>query len=175
DILASLLGSGRSSRLFREVRERQGLVTSADAWTYCAADQGLFGMSAVVDAGKFIASRDALLAEVGRVQNEPVPASELAKVVKQFAAGMLATRKTMQGQAQDLGSNWLAAGDLNFSERYLAAARQVTPATLQRVARQYLTPSNRTLYALLPPGAAPKAAPCARLCAESAAQKIVLP
>src|SRR5665213_3433798 len=34
DILASLLGSGRSSRLFREVREKKGLVTSADAWTY---------------------------------------------------------------------------------------------------------------------------------------------
>ena len=34
DILAALLGNGRSSRLFREVRERQGLVTSADAWTY---------------------------------------------------------------------------------------------------------------------------------------------
>src|SRR5580698_10171381 len=71
DILASLLGSGRSSRLFREVREKQGLVTSADAWTYCAADQGLFGMSAVADADKFAASRDALLAEVERVQNEP--------------------------------------------------------------------------------------------------------
>ena len=157
DILSSLLGSGRSSRLFREVREKQGLVTSADAWTYCAADQGLFGMSAVVDAEKFAASRNALLAEVERVQNEPIPAEELAKVVKQFMAGMLATRKTMQGQAQDLGSNWLAANDLNFSERYLAAAKQVTPATLQRVAREYLTEDNRTFYALLPQGAAPKA------------------
>jgi zinc protease len=175
DILASLLGSGRSSRLFREVREKQGLVTSADAWTYCAADQGLFGMSAVVDADKFTVSRDALLAEVARVQNEPIPAGELAKVVKQFSAGMLATRKTMQGQAQDLGSNWLAANDLNFSERYLAAARQVTPATLQRVAREYLTAANRSLYALLPKGTAPKIAGTVQVSAESAVQKIVLP
>ena len=158
DILSSLLGSGRSSRLFREVREKKGVVTSADAWTYGAADQGLFGMSAVVDADKFTASREALLAEVERVQNELVPAGELAKVIKQFVAGTLATRKTMQGQAQDLGSNWMAANDLNFSERYLAAARRVTPATLQRVAREYLTESNRTIYALLPQGTAPKAA-----------------
>ncbi|MGD0813182.1 MAG: pitrilysin family protein [Verrucomicrobiota bacterium] len=175
DILASLLGSGRSSRLFREVREKQGLVTSADAWTYCAADQGLFGMSAVVDGDKFAPSRDALLAEIERVQNEPVPAGELAKVVKQFVAGMLATRKTMQGQAQDLGSNWLAANDLNFSERYLAAAKQATPAMLQRVAREYLTPANRTLYALLPEGAAPKAAATVHVSAENAVQKIVFP
>ncbi len=41
DILAALLGSGRSSRLFREVREKKGLVTSADAWTYSPRRAGL--------------------------------------------------------------------------------------------------------------------------------------
>jgi zinc protease len=175
DVLAALIGSGRSSRLFREVREKQGVVTSADAWTYCAADQGLFGMSAVVDADKFAAARDAMLAEIERVKTEPIPASEVAKVVKQFVAGTLATRKTMQGQAQDLGSNWLAANDLNFSERYLAAAKQVTPGALQRVAREYLTADNRTFYALLPQGAAPKTTGVVHVAKDNAVRKIVFP
>jgi zinc protease len=175
DILAALLGHGRSSRLFREVREKKGLVTAADAWTYTPGDQGLFGLSAVVDAPKFIAAREALLAEVRRAQNQPVPAAELAKVVKQFIAGALSTRKTMQGQAQDLGASWLAASDLNFSERYLAAVKRVTPAALRRVARQYLTPAGRTLYALLPAGAAPKSAGDVAAVAEHPIQKIVLP
>jgi len=175
DILASLLGSGRSSRLFRQVREKKGLVTSADAWTYNPGEQGLFGMSAVMPADKFTAARDAMLEEVARVQKVRAPKAELAKVIKQFAASTLATRKTMQGQAQDLGSNWMAANDLNFSERYLAAARKVTPAVVQRVARQYLVPANRTLYALLPPGAAPKEQETAKVSVESATQKIVFP
>jgi zinc protease len=175
DILAALLGHGRSSRLFREVREKKGLVTAADAWTYTPGDQGLFGVSGVVDAPKFIPARDALLAEVQRVQDKPVPAAELAKVVKQFIAGALSTRKTMQGQAQDLGGSWLAANDLNFSERYLAAVKRVTPAALQRVARQYLTPAGRTLYALLPAGAAPKIAGGVAAISEHPIQKIVLP
>ncbi|HEV7925413.1 MAG TPA: pitrilysin family protein [Verrucomicrobiae bacterium] len=175
DILASLLGSGRSSRIYQQVREKKGLVTSADAWTYSPGEQGLFGMSAVMAADKFAAARDAMLAEVERVQHQRVPAAELAKVIKQFSAATLATRKTMQGQAQDLGSSWMAASDLNFSERYLAAARKVTPAILQRVARQYLTPSNRTLYALLPAGAAPSAKETAQVSVESATQKIVFP
>src|SRR4029079_6923804 len=81
-----------------------------------------------------------------------VPAEELAKVVKQFTACTLSTRKTMQGQAQDMGGNWIAANDLNFSERYLSAVKPVTPADLQRVAQQYLTNENRTLFALLPSG-----------------------
>jgi len=169
------LGSGRSSRLFQQVREKKGLVTSVDAWTYSPGEQGLFGMSATLPADKFDAARAAMLEEVERVQNERVPATELAKVIKQFSAGALATRKTMQGQANDLGSNWMAASDLNFSERYLAAARQLTPAGLQSAARQYLTPSNRTLYALLPSGAAPKTSETAHVSVESATQKIVLP
>jgi zinc protease len=123
DILAALLGSGRSSRLFREVREKKGLVTSADAWTYSPGEQGLFGMSAVMAADKF-AARATPCWRKSRACRRTRAQAELAKVIKQFAASTLATRKTMQGQAQDLGSNWMAASDLNFSERYLAAARR---------------------------------------------------
>jgi zinc protease len=175
DILAALLGHGRSSRLFREVREKQALVTGADAWTYTPGETGLFGMSAVLDAAKYIPAREALLAEIQRVQTKPVPAAELGKVVKQFTAGALATRKTMQGQAQDLGGSWMAANDLHFSERYLAAVKKVTPADIRRVASEYLTPANRTIYALMPNGTAPKSAVSVSVVAENAIQKIVLP
>jgi zinc protease len=175
DILASLLGSGRSSRLFREVREKKGLVTSADAWTYSPGEQGLFGISAATSGDKFDAAREALLQEVERVKNERVPGREMAKIIKQFLASTLSTRKTMQGQAQDMGGSWMAANDLNFSERYLAAARRVTPATLQRVARAYLVPSNRTLYALVPRGTAPKAREVSKVSAEATVKKIDCP
>jgi zinc protease len=158
DVLAAVLGSGRSSRLFQQVREKLGLVHSADAWTYSPGNPGLFGVSAVVDSDKFVSARQAILDEVEKLKTGTIPAEELSKAVKQFVAGTLASRKTMQGQAQDLGANWLAANDLNFSERYLAAIKRATPGDLQRVASEYLTPENRTLYALLPVGTAPEGA-----------------
>jgi zinc protease len=116
----------------------------------------LFGLSATVDADKFAAACDAMLAEVEKMQVTLISADELSKAVKQFVSATLSSRKTMQGQAQDLGGSWLAANDLNFSERYLTAVKRVTPADVQRVAREYLSPENRTLYALLPTGATPK-------------------
>ncbi len=152
DVLATLLGNGRSSRLFQNVRERKALVTSADAWTYNPGNRGLFGMSGTSEAEKFHEARAALLEELEQLKQEPVPAEELSKVIKQFIAGTLSSRKTMQGQAQDLGGSWIAADDLNFSERYLNAVKRVTAADIQRVAREYLKPENRTLYALLPEG-----------------------
>ncbi|HMO63705.1 MAG TPA: pitrilysin family protein [Verrucomicrobiota bacterium] len=158
DVLAVLLGGGRSSRLHQVVREQRRLVHSVDAWTYSPGHPGLFGLSAVMDGEHFPPAREALLAEVGRVQAEPVREEELAKAVRQLTVSTLSARKTMQGQAQDLGGNWLAAGDLEFSDRCLAAVRRTTPADVQRVARAYLAPENRALYALLPAGHRPRAA-----------------
>jgi len=48
------------------------------------------------------------------VKEKSVSAQEVSKAVKQFVSATLATRKTMQGQGQDLGGSWLAANDLNF-------------------------------------------------------------
>jgi zinc protease len=175
DVLAVLLGSGRSSRLFQQVREKQGVVHHIDAWTYSPGLPGLFGVSAIVDGDKFEAANAAILAEIEKVKSLSVSADELHKAIKQFISATLSARKTMEGQAQNLGGNWLAANDLNFSERYLAAVKHVTTADVQRVTRHYLTPENRTLYALLPEGAAPKAKANVELNADHPIQKIKLP
>jgi zinc protease len=158
DILAAVLGHGRSSRLYQQVRESQGLVHSVDAWTYSPGAPGLFGLSATVDPDKFSAAREAMLGEIEKLRTSLVTPEELSKAVKQFVSATLSSRKTMQGQAQDLGANWLAANDLSFSERYLAAVKNVTPTELQQAAVKYLTRENSSLYALLPSGTAPKQA-----------------
>jgi zinc protease len=175
DVLAVLLGGGRSSRLFQQVREKQGLAHHVEAWTYSPGLPGLFGASAITDGGKFAATRDAMLAEIEKVKSHSVSADEVKKAVKQFVSATLSARKTMEGQAQNLGGNWLAANDLNFSERYLAAVKRITPADVQRVAREYLTPENRTLYALLPDGAAPKTRAEIETNTDHAVRKIELP
>jgi zinc protease len=174
DVTAVLLGHGRSSRLYQEVREKKAVAHHVDAWTYSPGNPGLLGVSAIVDAEQFSATRDAVLAEVERIKATPVTTDELGKAVKQFVSATLATRKTMDGQAGDLGSGWLAANDLTFSERYLAAVKRVTPADVQRVARQYLASENRTLYALLPEGAAPKKSTSAESASDQAIQKFEL-
>ncbi len=175
DVLATLLGSGHSSRLYQELRERQGLAHSIDAWTYNPGNPGLFGVSGVVDGPQFEPARAAVRAEIEQLQDGFVSEQEITKAVKQFTAATLATRKTMQGQAQDFGGNWIAANDLNFSERYLAAVRRVTREDLQRVARRYLHPENRTLYALLPAGTMLQRVESHEAIVDAAIQKIEFP
>ena len=60
-VLAVILGSGYSSRLYQEVREKAGIVHSVDAWTYNPGLPGLFGMSEPVltTQGRTVAIHDA--------------------------------------------------------------------------------------------------------------------
>ena len=175
DVLATLLGTGRSSRLYQNVRERKGLINSGSAWTYTPVDSGLFGMSAVVNADKFDDARGALLEELEQLKSGQVEPAELNKVVKQFVSATLGTRKTMEGQAQDLGDCWISVNDLDFSDRYLEAVKQVTPEDFRRVAKEYLHEDNRTLYALLPQGAMPPVRSSAVNHASSPTQKFEFP
>src|SRR5947208_4968112 len=86
EVLAVLLGNGRSSRLYQRVRQQKGLVHSVDAWTYRPGNPGLFGVSATVDSDKFAGAREAILAEIEHMKSSPPKAfgaEELGKAVKQ--------------------------------------------------------------------------------------------
>src|SRR6185503_5633762 len=79
DVLSTLLGNGRSSRLYQQVRQKKGLVTSIDAWTYTPGNPGLLGMSAVFMADKFHQAREAMLEELERMKSVLITAEELSK------------------------------------------------------------------------------------------------
>lgn len=175
EVLATILGQGRSSRLYQQVREKQKLVTSIEAWTYTTSQPGLFGLSATLEPDKLDPARQAISDEIRRLQDRPVSETELQKAVKQCTTALLSTRKTMAGQAQDLGGCWLIANDLAFSQRYLEAIQRLTPADLLRVARTYLIPENRTLYGLWPKGRLPRATVAVPPSRSEPIQKVVLP
>src|SRR5258708_22624312 len=52
DLLSTILGEGRSSRLYRRVREEAGLAFGVSAFSYTPGDPGLFGIDATVDPSK---------------------------------------------------------------------------------------------------------------------------
>ena len=150
DVLSVLLGSGRSSRLFREVRDRKALVHTADAWTFTSEHAGMFGMSAQSNSEQLADARESMLQELNYFKENLIEVDELSKAIKQFTAANLATLRTAQGQAGDLGGNWLYTNDIKFSWRHLEAVQSITPEMLKSVANKYLIDTNSTFYAVTP-------------------------
>ena len=150
DVLATVLGDGRSSRLYRQVREGQRLVHFISAFSYVPAEPGLFGVEMTTDPDKRQAAFDAALAIIGEIQRDGITAPELAKAKRVLLSNQLNALVTMRGQASDLGSNWLLTGNLDFSRDYLDAIQQVGVEDIARVARKYLQTDRCTVATLYP-------------------------
>src|SRR5256886_962173 len=152
DLLSTILGDGRSSRLYRRVREEAGLAFSISAFSYTPGDPGLFGIDATVDPKKREAAEQLALRIVDEAKSIGVTADELEKAKKITLSHHLGALTTMRGQASDIGSNWLLTHDLNFSRHYLDAVQKVTLDDIKRVAATYLTENNLTVVSLNPKG-----------------------
>src|SRR5438477_217819 len=150
DLLSTILGDGRSSRLYRRVREEAGLAFGISAFSYTPGDPGLFGIDATLDPKKRDAAEQLTLQNLDDVKQNGVSADELEKAKKITLSQHLGTLTTMRGQASDIGSNWLLTRDLNFSREYLDAVQKVTLDDIKHVARTYLTDNNLTVVSLNP-------------------------
>lgn len=174
DLLASILGEGRSSRLYRQVREETGLAYAVAAFSYTPGDPGLFGLDATVEPAKRDAVQDLMLKIIEEAKQTGVTAEELSKAKKMSLSHHLGSLTTMRGQASDIGSNWLLTRNLNFSRDYLDAVQKVTLDDIRRVAGKYLVNDNLTVASLNPKGSlAAKAGPAKPVTA-SEVQKIEL-
>jgi len=152
DLLSTILGDGRSSRLYRRVREEAGLAFRVSAFSYTPGDPGLLGIDATVDPKKREAAEQLILRILEEVKQAGVTAEELAKAKKILLSHHLGALTTMRGQASDTGSNWFLTRNLNFSRDYLDAVQKVTLDDIRRVAANYLTNNNLTVVSLNPKG-----------------------
>jgi zinc protease len=174
DLLSTILGDGRSSRLYRRVREEAGLAYGISAFSYTPGDPGLLGIDATVEPAKRDATQDLVLKILDEIKREGVSADELAKAKKISLSHHLASLTTMRGQASDLGSNWFLTRNLNFTRDYLAAVQKITEDDIRRVAVKYLTDDNLTIVSLNPKGALAAKTESAKTIAAGEIQKIEL-
>jgi len=149
DLLAFILGNSESSRLNRNVKERDGLVDRIDAYSYTPMDPGMTSVSIGTDAKRALDSIAAAVREIERLRVEAVSVEELERARINFLASEHFERESVTGMAQKLGSFHTTAGDYREEARYLERIRNATPEDLLRVARQYLAPEQMTVGAVL--------------------------
>ncbi len=156
EVLGVLLGQGHSSRLHRQLREKLRLVHEIGAGAYTPTQGGLFYIGTELDAENREAATAAILEAVADVQQDGVTHEEVLKARRMYLADQLGALTTTRGMASDLGSNWMAAGNLDFSRSYLESIDQVTPADVQRVAQTYLVEKSLNIVSLNPRGSLTK-------------------
>ena len=96
---------------------------------------------------------NALIAELDRLRNEAVTAGELQQAKNQFARDYILQRESNQSKAEVLGhAVVIHKGDITTADGEFDIFQNLTAADVQRVARTYFTPENRTVITILPKG-----------------------
>ncbi len=149
-MLNAVLGEGMSSRLFLEVRERQGLAYSVYSYTAFLSDSGALVTYAGVDPRQASNALAAILGEWDRLRQEPVGEEELAKA-KEFVKGRTLLRlEDSYANAAWVGVQSSLDDRVETVEAVLRQVDEVTPADVQRVAQDVLC-GDRLRLAIIGP------------------------
>jgi predicted Zn-dependent peptidase len=152
-VFSQILTSGRTSRLFQRLVIRDRIATSIQSFSFPGSlYPRMFTFSGVPIAPHTTAEiEQAVYEEIDRLQREPPTAEELQRVRNQAEAAGFARLQSNFGLAFQLSNSEALWYDWRQTFRDQAAQARVTAADVQRVARTYFTPTNRTVATLVRP------------------------
>ena len=152
DLLALILGQGRASHLYRNVREA-GLASGVSAHNYTPTDLGVFGITAEAEPAETRVCIDAIFTTLQAARSGSITDEDVHRAQGILEARMLRGLETMEGQASFL-ADWAALGDWQLGREYLDTLMRATREDVQRVADAYLAPRNAAVLTYRPESAA---------------------
>lgn len=149
-MLSAVLVGGRTGRLYRR------LVLEERLATYVSASLGpgfrfptLFHVDAAPRAPHSTTElEEAIVDELQRLQRDPPGEEELQRIRNQLQAGTVRRLQSNLGLAFQLSSSAATYGDWRQTFRFYQRMEGVTPADVQRVARQYLRETRAVVATL---------------------------
>jgi zinc protease len=151
EVLMGVLGGGDSSRLYLDLVKDKKIASQIMAEAYSFELSGLFGAGAALAPGAKIDDVLAALdAHLQRVINEPVSEREMTKVKNQLRRTLVTDLMTAANKARLMGEATMIHGTPDWLNQQMAKIDAVTVEDMQRVAKKYIVPENRSTFRVLP-------------------------
>ena len=150
DLLTTILGQTRTSRLVQRLRDHLGLVNTVASGYSALEAAGLIVITAQMNRRDVARVEEEVLGEVRRVRDDGVTEAERRRAITVAEAQQEFANETAEGRARALGraeTVWRLEDELAYLDR----VRQVTAAQIQAAARKYLDPDRYIRVRFLPP------------------------
>ncbi len=150
-VLAYILTSGRTSRIYKDIIQDRQLAVSVSAGSSPGVRfPNLFTFNAVPRSPHTLEEVEkAILEHVEKAKTEPVSERELQKVKNNLAASYIRSMGSNFGIAAQLIRYQLLFGDWKLFKKTQELVASVTPDDIMTFAKTYLTPENRTVAYLV--------------------------
>ncbi|MFC1651074.1 M16 family metallopeptidase, partial [Candidatus Latescibacterota bacterium] len=144
DVVSSIFGEGRSSRLYKRIVEEEQIASSAQAYIYPMSRSGMFVIYGTMDEENVPKFRAAILEEIEKLRNESPDPAELEKVKTMLKADFQFSNETNSDIAQTLGY-YNTLGMLDKATEYEKSIDMVTLEELNKYVNKTLTPDSYSI------------------------------
>lgn len=151
EILSTILGEGKSSRLFRKLVNEKALVVDIETSNSPLSKEGFlfFIVASIKDKDKVDEVERIIREEIEKIKTELPSGKEIEKAKNQVEASFLFSQDSVFGQALILG-RFEIIGNWKMVEKYKQEIVKISGNDLLDVAKKYLNEDNLTVGILLP-------------------------
>ena len=150
DVLAGILGHGRTSRLVRDLREEQGLVSQISVSNITQRLQGTFYILVHCAVENVPVVEAAIAQHIRKLQTEMVKEAEIARVRRRVANRFIFGNETPSDRAGLYGYYQSLVGDLEGAFNYPANIQAQDANDLMQASQNYLSPDAYGVVVLKP-------------------------
>ena len=151
DMLTMLLAQGNSSRLVKNVVEKEQKAVMAVSFPFPLEDPGIAINLAIANMGVDPADLEKSIdAQVKLIQTELISDQELQKLRNMIESDFVSSNSTMAGIAESLADYYVYQGDTELINTELDRYMAVTKEDIKRVANAYFNSNNRVVLYYLP-------------------------
>lgn len=149
-LLNAILAENMSSRLFQLLREERGLVYNVASSLSFFADVGDLVIAAGLEPDKLDRALRLTVAELRRLKAAPPGKAELQRARDYVIGQMDLSLENSENQMMWLGEQYLGYGRLYTAATVKRRLREVTPAAVQAVARDFFQAARLNLAVVSP-------------------------
>jgi predicted Zn-dependent peptidase len=150
NLLSTILGGGMSSRMFLNIREREGLAYYIHTSSELGRDAGVFVIQAGVAKENLEKTVNLILKEIKKITNQKVLAKELRKAKERLKGNVKIGLETVQSKAGFFGNQELFYEKVESPEEILVKYEKITAEDIQKVAKEIFKNSKLNLAVIGP-------------------------
>lgn len=150
DVLATILGDGRSSVLNQVLKEKKRIVSSVDAGNSTFRDDGIFYVMADFEPAKCQVVQKTIFDEINKIQKSGVTDEQLTLAKNIIERNTYYSRESITNIATEIGYTVALTNDIKFYDNYLCNIKSVTKDDVKRVAEKYLGINKSAVSIILP-------------------------
>jgi predicted Zn-dependent peptidase len=147
-VLNTLLGGGMSSRLFQNIRERQGLAYAVFSELSPYRDTGclsIYAGTSIESAGKVVES---IIKEFQQLKQEPVGEEELRRAKDHLKGSLMLSLESTSSRMSNLARQEMYFGRFFTLDELVESIEEVNAADVQRIAQIFFDPKHIALTVL---------------------------